>query len=177
MGEPKQLMKWGGRSLVRRASEVALQSRCDALYVVAGDRIDAIRSELSDLDAVIEFAADWQHGISRSIRCGVDAVSRSTHPVFGAVLLLLADQPRITPEHLDRLIDSARNSDASLAATHYAGTLGVPAVFGRRHFPALCALEGDRGAQSLLLAEPTTQRIPFPDAAFDIDTPDDLPSD
>lgn len=176
MGEPKQLIRWGETSLVRRASEVALQSRCEALFVVAGAQFDAIRSELGDLRAVVVIAADWYEGLSRSIRCGVDAVSRSPDPAFDALLLLLADQPEITPTHLDALIDGFQTNEAAMVATQYAGTLGVPAVFGRRHFTALRALEGDRGAKPLLLANPATGRVPFALAAIDVDTRGDLPT-
>ncbi len=100
MGEPKQLIALRGRSLVKHASEIALQSRCSALFVIAGQHLDAIRSELAELPATIRFAADWHAGMSHSIRCGVDAVSRATDPTFDAVLLLLADQPDITPDNL-----------------------------------------------------------------------------
>jgi molybdenum cofactor cytidylyltransferase len=176
MGEPKQLIRLEGRSLVRRASEVALQSRCDALFVVAGAQSDAIRSELSDLRAAVVIAENWHEGLSRSIRRGVDAVSRSANPTFDALLLLLADQPKITSAHLDALIDGYPTNEAAMVATQYADTLGVPAVFGRRHFTALRALEGDRGGKTLLLANPATGRVPFEPAAVDIDTRGDLPT-
>ncbi len=174
MGEPKQLIRLRGRSLVRHAAEVALQSRCEGLFVVAGAHCDAIRSELADLPAVVLFGDNWREGLSRSIRCGVDAVSQSANPAFDAILLLLVDQSEITSAHLDALIDVYQKNAAAMVATQYAGTLGVPAIFGRRHFTALQALEGDRGAQMLLLADPAAGRVPFAKAARDIDTPDDL---
>ncbi|MFP8878899.1 MAG: nucleotidyltransferase family protein [Myxococcota bacterium] len=175
MGEPKQLIQVGGRSLVQHASDVALRSQCAALFVVAGAACDAIRSELADLPAVVVVAEDWREGLSRSIRCGVDAVSRSADPAFDAVLLLLADQPEITPAHLDAVMDLYRTNASAMVATLYAGSVGAPAVFGRRHFAALHALEGDRGAKTLLLGEPAAGRVPFAKAALDIDTPGDLP--
>lgn len=177
MGEPKQLIELAGRSLVLRASQVALQSQCSTLFVVVGAQRDAIRSELADLPAVVLVAEDWRQGLSRSIRCGVDAVSRSADPAFDATLLLLADQPEVTSAHLDALIDVYPTNEAAMVGTRYAGTLGVPAVFGRRHFTALLALDGDRGAKTLLLANPATGRVPFAQAAFDIDTPGDLPTE
>jgi len=176
MGEPKQLIRLGGRSLVRRASEVALRSRCEALFVVAGAESGVIRSELGDLRATVVIARNWHEGLSRSIRCGVDAVSRSADPSFDALLLLLADQPEVTCAHLNALLDAYRTNEAAMVATQYAGTLGVPAVFGRRHFTALGALPGDRGAKTLLFADPATGRVPFEPAALDIDTRGDLPT-
>jgi molybdenum cofactor cytidylyltransferase len=175
MGIAKQLIEVRGRSLVRQAAEVALQSRCEALFVVAGAECDAIRVELAELRAEVLFAENWRAGMSRSIRCGLEAVTQSASPAFDATMLLLVDQPEITPAHLDTLIDTYRTNPTAMVATEYAGTLGVPAVFGRQHFAALRTLAGDRGAKSLLLSEPAAGRVPFARAAFDIDTPDDLP--
>jgi molybdenum cofactor cytidylyltransferase len=61
-----------------------------------------------------------------------------------------------------------------VAAT-YAGIAGVPAVFPRWAFPGLSALRGDQGARALLHRYvDRVRRIPMPNAAFDIDSPEDL---
>ena len=87
------------------------------------------------------------------------------------VLLLVSDQPLVTAEHL-RLLLAAPAPDGIVAAA-YNGRLGVPAVFDRRHFAALAAAEGDQGARTLLRTLPATP-FDLPEAAVDIDTPDDL---
>ena len=87
------------------------------------------------------------------------------------VLLLVSDQPLVTPEHL-RLLLAAPAPDGIVAAV-YNGRLGVPAVFSRQHFAALAAVEGDHGARALLRTLPATP-FDLPEAAVDIDTPDDL---
>jgi molybdenum cofactor cytidylyltransferase len=174
MGSPKQLIELDGSSLIRRSAEVASRARCERLFVVAGAHSEAIREELVGLQATVLVAENWREGLSQSIRCGVDAVDRAADPRFDAILLVLADQPKVTSAHLDGLIDLYPACTAAMVATQYADTLGVPAVFGRRHFEALRSLEGDRGAKELLLAAPATGRVPFEPAALDIDTPDDL---
>jgi hypothetical protein len=69
---------------------------------------------------------------------------------------------------------AARNPEAIVAAS-YGGTLGVPAIFPRRCFTALGELRGDQGARVLIQRElDTLVRVPLPNAAIDIDRPEDL---
>ena len=51
----------------------------------------------------------------------------------------------------------------------------LPVIFPHSVFPELLALRGDHGAKRLLLRQPKrTTFVDIPNAAIDIDTPDDL---
>jgi molybdenum cofactor cytidylyltransferase len=69
----------------------------------------------------------------------------------------------------------AAQPEPSIAASVYAGVLGIPAVFPRVALTHLRALEGDRGARALLVKPPCPLiAVPFPGGEIDIDTPTDL---
>lgn len=173
MGAPKQLLRLAGESLVRRAVRTALASRCAAVFVVVGAHADAIAREIDDLSCTRVDNPNWHDGIGSSISAGVTAVN-ITQPPFDAVLITLTDQPYVTAALLDRLLAAGATAPVGLVACEYAGTTGVPALFARRHFDALRALTGDRGGKGLLAAPgDAVVRIPFPDAAIDLDTRDD----
>lgn len=175
MGVSKQLLALEGESLVRRAARVALASRCDDVFVVVGAHAAEVTEELNDLPVRVVENRRWHDGLSTSIRVGVTAAEALTEPAVDAVLLILVDQPAVDPELLDRLIAALENAPAGLVAAEYAGTIGAPALFSRRHFPALLALLGDRGGKSVLVAHAgAVVAIPFPNGVFDIDTPADL---
>ena len=99
-----------------------------------------------------------------------------------AVLVMLADQPLVDEAVLRRLLDAWTRADeasshggATIAAAAYAETIGVPAVFGRAHFDALCSFPAEAGAAGLLRqADARVHRVAMPEAAVDIDTPNDL---
>ncbi|MFP6630440.1 MAG: nucleotidyltransferase family protein [Myxococcota bacterium] len=169
LGAAKQLLRWHGSSLVRRAVEAALGSRCQPVYVVVGSGAGEVAAELSDTDAVIVDNPAWREGLSSSIAAGVRAATGEAGPA--ALLLMLVDQPHVSAEVLDGLLAAF---DGGIAASRYAGTLGVPAVFGRAHFEALIRLSGDRGARPLLEAEGERVRaVDFEAGAVDIDTLED----
>jgi molybdenum cofactor cytidylyltransferase len=169
MGAPKQLLRLGRTSLVRRATQALLASGCDAVFAVLGAHADLVAPELADLPVSVVENPRWRDGLAGSIRRGVEAALAAGR--FDAVLLALADQPGVTSALLARLIGEFEGAGRSLAACSYAGTLGAPALFSRRHFAALCALRGDRGAKELLRRhESEVARVPFEDAAIDVDT-------
>ena len=175
MGVPKQLLALEGASLVRRAARVVLASRCDDVFVVVGAHAAEVTKEIDDLAVRVLENRRWHEGLASSIRTAVTAAGALPQPAVDAILLTLVDQPAVGPELLDQLIAALENAPAGLVAAEYAGTIGAPALFARRHFPALLALSGDRGGKSILAAHgAAVVTIPFPEGVFDIDTPADL---
>ncbi|MES2466447.1 MAG: nucleotidyltransferase family protein [Verrucomicrobiota bacterium] len=170
-GSPKQLVKLGGETLLRRAARTALESGIGPVTVVLGAAAEPCRRALAGIEVNIVFNAQWKEGIASSIVAGVRNWWR--HSLEGA-LILLADQPGVTAQHLRNLLASASASSNPVVASRYAGQLGVPAWFAHRKFQDLLRLEGARGAKEVILREPGTAWIDWPEAAFDVDTPEDL---
>jgi molybdenum cofactor cytidylyltransferase len=168
-GQPKQLVRLDGQTLVRRIVATSLEANCSPIVVV-GDAQEAIKAELRGLDVAVIRNADWQEGIGSSIRAGVQHAIESE-----AIILLACDQPLVRPKTLADIITLHRTSGKPIAASSYANTLGIPALFDRSCFPALLALSGDHGAKGIILARPNEVAIyDFPEGAIDLDTPSDL---
>lgn len=175
MGQPKQLLRFEGESLVRRAARAALASRCDRLFVTVGAAASPVREELAGLDLEIVEASDWRSGMSASIRAGIEAIGASMHGPFDAALVLLADQPRVATSHIDRIASGFTKLGRSAVVSRYAGTIGVPALFASEHYQALRQLAGDRGAKALLQdLDRQALQIPLPEAGYDVDSIGDL---
>jgi molybdenum cofactor cytidylyltransferase len=167
LGQPKQLLPFRGKALIRCVIDSALSSICRPVVVVIGANGDQIRLQLSGDIRIVE-NPDWNEGMSSSIRRGVEAIESEVD----AVILMLADQPLVTGEILNKFAEKA---DAGLVAAEYDGAIGVPALFARRYFAALRELRGEKGAKTILLAnEKHVMRIPCPGAALDIDTVTDV---
>ena len=114
--------------------------------------------------------ARWRDGLASSLQAGLRAAPARTE----AVLILLVDQPSVDARALHRLIDAWRKRPALPAAARYAGHAGVPAILPRGVWPAVQRLRGDVGARALLRDAAQLTLVDTPEAAFDIDTPDDL---
>lgn len=172
LGSPKQLLPYRGRSLLHHAVEVALASALGPVFVVLGASAEQLKPVLQALPVKIVENPGWAEGIGASIRAGMKSVQNLGD--LEAVLLMVCDQPFVTPELLQRLVETQRVTGKRLVACEYDNTLGVPALFDHTFFPALQSLQGDQGAKSILIQwEQEVARLPFPEGRWDIDTRED----
>ncbi len=174
-GSPKGLADYRGRPLIRHVVEsvstaIATRGPASAVTVVLGPEPKPLREALSGTGVDIAINEHWSDGLSSSLRLGI----QSLPPGTSAVLIVLADQALVASDEYQRLLDVARTNPERPIAAAYDDTVGVPAVFPARYFERLSALQGDRGAGSLLKSDDQVVPIDMPSAAFDIDTPEQL---
>jgi molybdenum cofactor cytidylyltransferase len=172
LGRPKQLVSYGGRSLLRHAAETACAAIADQVVFVLGHEATRMREELHGLRGRIVENREWTSGVSSSVR----AALASLGPDIEAVLLMVCDQPAVTTPHLDALIRALPQAGVCPVASSYSGTIGVPAIFPRALFGELMSLSGDAGAKRILEARlPSVTLIPLHGGEIDIDSDADLP--
>lgn len=170
MGQPKQLLRIGTRTLLRRITEEALASSVGSTFVVAGAARELMRAELESLPVIVVENTRFADGIGTSISAGVAEVER-LRPETDALVLLACDQPHVSVSLIDRLLSVHTTTEAPLVASAYAGTLGIPALFARSYFPALLELPPDRGAKEILLRHrDRVVALDFEEGAVDLDT-------
>src|SRR5919206_151972 len=75
MGQPKQLLKFRGTSLLRRAIDTALAVPADQVIVVLGHAADKLLPECEATTATVVLNDQWHEGVSTSLRGGLAAVS------------------------------------------------------------------------------------------------------
>lgn len=146
-GSNKLIAMLRGRAIVRWSAE-ALAAAVDDTYVVVPTRADAMRRALDGVPVRWVENAEAQEGLASSIRAGIAALPAEAD----AVVITLGDQPLVDAGAIRRVVDRWRNGAGGIRAvvTEYPDGRGHPTLFGAALFPALCALEGDRGARELL---------------------------
>jgi molybdenum cofactor cytidylyltransferase len=176
MGRPKQLLEWRGRPLVRHVAEQALASqRLTGLVVVVGAVADSVRAALTGLDGPVLIVQnpDYASGQASSLRVGLGALPATAR----AALVLLVDQPLVTPALIDALIAAYdADQDALALIPYYRGRRGNPVLLVRALFDELRLLEGDVGAREVLARHAGAVRqivLDDPAVVSDMDTPED----
>ncbi|MBC6989073.1 NTP transferase domain-containing protein [Hymenobacter sp. BT491] len=174
LGQPKQLVQFQGKSLLRRAAEAAVASGCHPIIVVTGALHSELLPELEALPVAAVPNPQWQEGMSSSIRAGLAALEAQTASgALGAVVVMLCDQPFVNELIIKGLVDGFDSAKVPAVASAYGGRVGVPALFGQQLFPALRTLAGPEGARDLLRQHAADLlRVPFPEGAIDVDTPE-----
>jgi molybdenum cofactor cytidylyltransferase len=174
MGAPKQTLKFRGETLLRRAALAALGAGCRPVVVVTGAHAEQSGGELRGLNVHEVLNALWETGMASSVRAGVEGLV-GANPAAAAAVLMLCDQPHVTPHVISRLIAAHRATGRPVVASEYGGSFGVPALFGRALFAELAGLEGVAGAKHVIKRHAAEAHfIPFRGGEVDVDTPDDF---
>lgn len=173
MGKPKQLLEFKGETLLRRIAKTATQSQVYSIVAVLGANVQMLQKELDGFDLEIVHNKDWKTGMSSSIKAGLEKLLEKNRDLQ-AVVITVCDQPFVSAEIIDDLIEKYRQTNALSVASRYAETLGVPALFDKRLFTEIKNLTERGGAQSLIKKfRDKAVSLDFPAGAFDIDTPED----
>lgn len=109
-----------------------------------------------------------EEGMARSVRIGV-ACARDLEA--DAVLIALADMPRVTAAHIYRVFD-ASTGPASVVASSDGAAPKPPSLFGRERFEFLMTLDGDEGARDLVRSG--RHVVTSPAELIDVDTAEEL---
>jgi molybdenum cofactor cytidylyltransferase len=172
LGTPKQNLIYKDETLLQRAIKAAQSTGCYPIIIVLGANFKAINPTIEDLPVSIVYNADWQEGMSSSIRFGISELQKNQAKI-DSVILMLCDQPFVNTELLHQLILSA--TKRSVVACAYNSGIGPPTFFDSYYFPELLLLKGNEGAKKLILKhEAHITTIPFPLGNIDIDTLDDF---
>lgn len=111
-----------------------------------------------------------EHGLSRSLSCGIAEAARGPDEV---AMVCLADMPFVGTGHLRKLMARFDPVKAPVVASTNGEAAMPPALFARALFETLRSGEGDRGGKALLA---DAALVPAPAGELvDIDRPDDLP--
>ena len=163
LGTPKATVDLDGTTLVARGVTLLREGGCDPVVVVLGAAVVPVPG------AQVVVAADWEQGMSASLRAGLAALTAD------ACIVALVDQPLVGKLAVRRLVDLAGSVEAAVAT--YEGKPRNPVLLDRAMWPELDALTGDAGARAWLRAHPDRVRlVPCDDTGspLDIDEPADL---
>jgi molybdenum cofactor cytidylyltransferase len=169
MGRPKQLLPFGGATLLDHAVASARACEFDQLIVALGGDAGKVRERVDLSGTQVVVNPGFGAGCSSSIAVAMEALD----PAATALVLLLGDQPGVTVDTVHTLLEG--RGDADLAVCRYDDGRGHPIAFARSVFEALAGLHGDKGVWRLLdQRAPDVKEVPVPGRIpLDVDTPED----
>lgn len=172
MGTPKQLLPWGKTIILQQVIDNATASHLAQVILVLGSRAAEIADKITlSPKTRIVINKDHLEGMSSSVICGIKNAPAGAE----AFMLLLGDQPFITPAIIDRVLDEYQKSKPGIVIPVYNGKRGHPVIFSAKYKPELLAI-ADNGAKAVVNNHPgDVLEIPLdaPEILTDIDTPQD----
>ena len=171
MGNPKQNLRLGGVPMLQRVLDTLRASKVGSVVVVLGANADLVTENLEVKGEKVVVNGDFAEGMSASIRRGLDEAGDAD-----AVLVMLGDQPFVTPATVDKIIDAYEESGALVVAPVCEGRRGNPELLDRALFPRDRRIRADDGAKTLMEENgEDVLEVAVSDRGvlFDIDTPSD----
>lgn len=172
LGEPKQLLKFKGKTLLRNVVEEAIKVS-QSVVVVTGSGHSQISKEIEDLKVKIVENIHWNEGMGPSIKIGITQLLNE-FPEVQNIIISVCDQPFIKASVFSDLIQMQKDSQKGIVASKYSDTLGTPVLFTKKYLEELSRLSGQEGAKKIIQKfKDDIAEMNFEKGAIDIDTQTD----
>lgn len=174
MGERnKLLLPFRGKTVLESVLDTVVSLPFREILVVTGHDGAVVQSILQNYPLKRVHNPDYRRGMSTSLKKGLSAAD----PGATGFLICLADMPLLSADLLMNLCNRfAAAPGPAIVAPVCRGWRGNPVIFSRHFSSEIMALEGDRGARSVIEAHPgAVIEAPVEDAEIfrDIDTKED----
>lgn len=164
----------GNKPMVAHVADAALSSKIDEIILVTGHQEQDVLAALGGRPMMHVNNPQFDEGLSRSVRTGIEAAAQLTPPV-DAALILLGDMPMVDADLINQLIAAHNHDeDSYICVPTVNGKRGNPVLWDAAFFPELQVLEGDVGAKHLIVENADLVRevaVTGRAALTDIDTP------
>ncbi len=170
-GQTKQLLDWHGQPFVCAVARTALAARLWPVVVVTGSSAPEVERSLVDLPVQTVKNEQWQSGQASSLQSGLRSLPGNT----GAAIFLLADQPQISHDVIEALVEThATGLQPIVAPLVMMEQRANPVLFDRVTFQDLLRLQGDVGGRAIFSEYPV-KYMPWHDdrLLLDVDTEQD----
>ncbi|MFW2851504.1 nucleotidyltransferase family protein [Sphingomonas sp. TX0543] len=130
--------------------------------------VDGCKIDFSEHNFTVIHNEDPDRDMASSVRLGVEMAKEHGAE---AVVIALADMPRVTATHIYRLFDAAGGTDAVVASSNGRYPL-PPVLFGCDRFDEVLRITGDQGARDMIRAG--VHVVTNEHELIDVDTPEEL---
>ena len=148
MGEPKQLLPFGDSTIVETVVDNMLAAKFDEVIVVVGHRAAEIEKQLETRPIKIVFNPDYRDGMLTSAQKGIRARKEN-----GAFALMLVDQPFITPDLINRVVEAYQETAKGVTVPSYKYKRGHPVIFNQKYAKEILVLDIESDGVRTLLKE------------------------
>ena len=113
--------------------------------IICVTQYEEIREALLNTNINIVINDNSSLGISSSIKLGINFDKNADGYMF-----MVCDQPFISIETLNSVIDNFINGDKGIVCVGYGDNKGNPVIFSKKYINELLLLEGDNGGKRIL---------------------------
>jgi len=173
MGQPKMLLPWNGKTIIRTVVEKVIEAQPYEVVVVAGRMKPEIAAELADLPVRVVYNPDFEEtDMITSLQTGLRAIWYTSD----AAMVVLGDQPTIDPAVIRRVMESYSRGQGRIIVPSFDGRNGHPLLVDRSLWHQFMTLPHTTQPREMLnnnQGEIFNVQVDTPTITHDIDTPED----
>lgn len=148
MGAQKLLLPFGKKTVISHIIDQVLSSRVEKVYVVVGHQAEQVTGELSGKPISIIHNPEYKSGMLSSVRAGLRDIPQECR----GVLTVLGDQPSLTTELIDQMIQSFSLTEKKIIVPLHNGKRGHPVLFSKTYREEILTNYDDVGLRGILQA-------------------------
>lgn len=150
MGQPKLLLPFGEKTIIETVIERVVSSKVDNTLVVLGSERENVEEKIRNFPVKIAFNADYQSGMLSSVLCGFKTLPQDTQ----AVVVILGDQPSVSKEVIDKIIDAYQKTGKGIVLPVYQKERGHPVIIDMKYKDEVEHLSPDIGLRGTVYSHP-----------------------
>jgi molybdenum cofactor cytidylyltransferase len=172
MKKQKMLLTYNGSTIVETVVKNASVAVKKNIVVVLGSQRVEIASQLESAKVKTCINYNYLDGMLSSVVCGFRALPESAK----AALVFLGDQPQISGQVAQKVIEAWLRSDKGIVIPAFNRRRGHPALIETKYKTEIENLDTEKGLRSLyqkFTSDILEVECNFPEILRDIDTPED----
>jgi molybdenum cofactor cytidylyltransferase len=147
MGQPKQLIKWQGKTFLNHIIEKIDQTNLSPIIIVLGAHSNKIKQTLVENSKIsIVENTHWQEGLSTSVKLAIEKLPAD----IDSVIIFLVDQPQVRIETINSLVKKSENSIAEVIIPLKDNKKGNPILIKSSVLKHIDQLRGDKGFKQII---------------------------
>jgi molybdenum cofactor cytidylyltransferase len=150
MGEPKLLLPFGEATIIEKVIKAVVQSEVDETLVVLGSDQKKIEEKIKDFPIEITVNPHFSTGMLSSVQWGFQKVPEKTR----AVVVVLGDQPSISTDVVNRIVDSFRKTGKGIVLPVFQKERGHPVLIDMKYREEVEKLNPDLGLRGVVYTHP-----------------------
>jgi molybdenum cofactor cytidylyltransferase len=151
MKSPKMLLPYRGRTFIENVIDSVKVSKVDGVMVVLGSHSDDILKVTGNLSVVHCYNENFVEGMLSSVKCGFSSLPDGA----GTAVVLLGDQPMVSPEIINMLISAYHKSGKGIIIPVHNSERGHPILIDLKYREEVLDLDPEIGLKAL------SQKFPF----------------
>jgi molybdenum cofactor cytidylyltransferase len=151
MGSPKMLLPFNEKTMIETVIDNISASEIDKILVVLGAEKDTIIKLVNRSLAECCYNENYKTGMLSSVQCGF----RNLPADMKAALVFQGDQPLITPEVINQVLEAYGSSDKGIVIPLFKAKRGHPVLIDRKYRNEIEMLDDKEGLRSLAYRFPS----------------------